>query len=168
MPSYNSGNYFLRNATETATAACEDFLAWVAHFNGDFSQDAEASFDSLFAYFEAWIAHKKEALNRTFADGSGTPTWDAFESLLPCIYIGVIDRILVNPAHLDYLHTDPLLGTSLTIRRPMRRVSWLAGDGDDHEANMDGLLDWVRPPAQDQTSEGYNPAHPGDDQCPDH
>lgn len=147
---FNSGEYFLRHATETATAACEEFFEWVSHFSGDFSQDREVEFGTLFDYFDCWITHKEETLTRAFADGSGNPTWEAFKPLLPFIYIGIIDHLLVNPGRLDYEHNDPILQTSITICRPMRRVVFLGGK--EFEQDMDILLNWVRPPEEDETS----------------
>lgn len=150
-----SDTFFLRNATEFANSACNEFFAWVTDFNGDFKQDAKDSYKTLFQYFATWLEHKKATIGRVFTAGSEIPTWEAFQPLIPCVYIGIIDRLLVDPTLLDYTHNDPVLHTQVTICRPLRRVSPLEMDGSNHHDNMDKLLDWVRPPIDDGTSRRY-------------
>jgi hypothetical protein len=153
---FHTGIYFPEHATEIANEGCKEFFDWFEQTRGDFDQLQEIEFDTLFTYINAWIYDKKKRLDRSFPDGARAKMWKEFLPLVPCIYVGIIDQLLLNSSLLDYEHEDPILHMSITIHRPLNRADFLSGRGHDYEHNMDELLDWVRANRVDTTSIHYD------------
>ena len=152
--------HFRTHATDITVAACEEFFEWVCHFTDDLNVECEWRSGSLYEYFDAWVAQKKKSLSRAgtaVADADGA-TWDGFSQLVPYIYIGIIDQLIVNPTRLDYVLYTPSGEKSLTIPRPMRRVLFVGGKEFDQD--IDVVLDWLRPADEDVTSWGYAGTYP--------